>query len=78
MPGLSGYETFIRLQQVRPGIKVLLSSGYDEANVKQQFIGKQLAGFIQEPYTALALTETVKGILHFQSPPSAHAGRSRQ
>ena len=63
MPGLNGYGTFLQLKRVRPGIRVLLSSGYNEAEATRQFAGEGLAGFIHKPYPAAALSEKVKTIL---------------
>jgi PAS domain S-box-containing protein len=59
MPGIGGEETFRRLKTIRPDAKVILSSGYNEVEAVQRFIGKGLAGFIQKPYTAARLVETV-------------------
>jgi hypothetical protein len=37
-----------------------MSSGYNEYEVTQKFIGKGLAGFIQKPYKLSVLKEAVK------------------
>jgi PAS domain S-box-containing protein len=63
MPVMNGEETLRRLQIVNPGVKVLLSSGYNEVEAVQRFAGKGLAGFIQKPYTAAFLAEKVKEAL---------------
>ena len=57
MPGLSGHETFVRLKQINPSVPVILSSGFSEAEVLERFQGKDLAGFLQKPYTSLQLRE---------------------
>ena len=62
MPGLSGHDTFLGLRQIRPDIKVVLSSGYDEQEARQRFAGEGLAGFIQKPYTFAALNEKVSAV----------------
>lgn len=63
MPGMSGVETLQRLQGIRPNVKVILTSGYNEVEAIQRFAGKGLAGFIQKPYTARQLAERVKTVL---------------
>jgi two-component system cell cycle sensor histidine kinase/response regulator CckA len=63
MPGLNGYETFLQLKRVRPTVKVLLSSGYNELETTRRFSGQGLAGFIQKPYTAGTLSKTVNSVL---------------
>ncbi len=63
MPGLNGHDTFLQLRRVRPKVKVLLSSGYNELEATRRFSGQGLAGFIQKPYTAGTLSKTVNSVL---------------
>jgi signal transduction histidine kinase/CheY-like chemotaxis protein len=63
MPGLSGEETLRRLQRIRPDVKVVLSTGYNESDALGHFKGKGLAGFIQKPYTAAQLAEGINAAL---------------
>jgi CheY-like chemotaxis protein len=50
MPGLSGEETFRRLRDVDPGVRVILSSGYDRDEAQGRFGAGSPDGFIQKPY----------------------------
>ena len=50
MPGLSGEETFRRLREIAPGVRVILSSGYDSDEARGRFGASAPAGFIQKPY----------------------------
>jgi DNA-binding response OmpR family regulator len=50
MPGLSGEETFRRLRQIDPGVRVILSSGYDGEEARGRFGESVPFGFIQKPY----------------------------
>lgn len=59
MPGLSGQETLVHLQAINPHVKVLLSSGYSETEVSGRFANLGVAGFLQKPYNALHLINTV-------------------
>ncbi len=63
MPGLDGEEVFQEIKKVKPNVKVILSSGYNEQDVTQKFAGKGLAGFIQKPYVPQTLLEKIKEIL---------------
>jgi signal transduction histidine kinase len=63
MPGMGSEEVLRRLQAVSPQARVILSSGYNEAEVMQSFTGKGLAGFLQKPYTAAALIDQVNRAL---------------
>ena|SRR5437667_10498555 len=59
MPGMSGEETLRHLKSIQSGVKVILSSGYNEVEITNRFVGKGLAAFIQKPYSAAALVQTV-------------------
>lgn len=64
MPVLNGEEAFGRLKRIKPDVRVILSSGYNEVEAVRSFTGKGLAGFIQKPYSAMALGEKLSAILH--------------
>jgi len=63
MPVMGGEETFRAVQSIRPDVKVILSSGYNEVEAVRRFTGKGLAGFIQKPYSASALAQKIKTVL---------------
>ncbi len=63
MPGLNGAGTFQELRKIDTAVKVVLSSGYDEAEATRRFIGQGLAGFLQKPYNMKNLVQTVEGYL---------------
>ncbi|MSP56867.1 MAG: PAS domain S-box protein, partial [Myxococcales bacterium] len=59
MPRMGGEEAFREMRKVKPDIRVLLSSGYNEQDATSRFAGRGLAGFLQKPYTAQELAERV-------------------
>jgi len=63
MPKMDGSECFRELRRINPGVKVVLSSGYNEEEATSRFTGKGLAGFLQKPYSPDRLRETMAGIL---------------
>ena len=63
MPHMDGEETFRELRKLKPAVRVVLSSGYNEQDVTQRFAGKGLAGFIQKPYKLATLTEILRTAL---------------
>jgi PAS domain S-box-containing protein len=63
MPHMSGEEALPELRKIRPAVKVVVSSGYSEAETMTLFKGQQVSGFIQKPYTVKGLAETVKDCL---------------
>jgi PAS domain S-box-containing protein len=60
MPHMDGEQCFRELRQLKPDIKVIMSSGYNEQEVTQKFVGKGLAGFIQKPYRMTTLEEKIR------------------
>lgn len=64
MPILDGEQTFRELQRIDQNVRVIMSSGYNEQEVTQKFIGKGLAGFIQKPYKMSVLQEAINKISH--------------
>jgi len=68
MPDLSGEEVFREMRAIRPEVRVILSSGYNEQDTISHFQGKGLAGFIQKPYRPTELIEKVREILAQTDP----------
>jgi PAS domain S-box-containing protein len=60
MPHMDGEQCFRELRQLKPDIKVIMSSGYNEQEVTQKFVGKGLAGFIQKPYRLSTLKDVIR------------------
>jgi len=63
MPGMSGEEVLPELRRIRPEVKVVVSSGYAEAEAMRIFDGHRVSGFIQKPYTFVRLAEKVQRTL---------------
>jgi len=59
MPHLDGEQCFRELRKVSSGVKVIMTSGYNEHEVTQKFVGKGLAGFLQKPYTVSELKKMI-------------------
>lgn len=60
MPNMDGMTAFQELVRIRPGVKVILCSGYDEQDSLQRLSGQGLAGFIQKPYSLAKLREALE------------------
>ncbi|MCP4367092.1 MAG: response regulator, partial [Deltaproteobacteria bacterium] len=50
MPNMSGSETYDRLKEMNPDIKVLLSSGYSIRGQATEILDRGCNGFIQKPF----------------------------
>ena len=74
MPRMDGRQAFQEIRRICPGVPVVLTSGYNEQESIQDFIGRGLAGFLQKPYTLKALRET----LQLCARPGTTRQRSRE
>ena len=63
MPRLDGREAFLAMREIRPEVRVILSSGYSEQESVQELLGKDLAGFIQKPYQLRDLKKVISRAL---------------
>jgi len=64
MPGMGGGETYDRLKEIDPGVKVLLSSGYSINGQAQEILERGCNGFIQKPFNLRELSLKVGEILN--------------
>jgi CheY-like chemotaxis protein len=72
MPGLSGWELANRLASMRPGIKVLFTSGYIDNSVTHQEGHAPRPAILQKPFTLEVLLQKVREMLDLPGPsPSA-------
>jgi DNA-binding NtrC family response regulator len=63
MPGLSGSDTFDRLKEIDPSVKVLLSSGFSVEGPARQILERGCNGFIQKPFDLQTFSEKMRRIL---------------
>jgi len=60
MPGITGLETCRRLREIRPSLKVILSSGYTSAEVVREARQAGAVGFIGKPYSLEDLSAALR------------------
>jgi PAS domain S-box-containing protein len=60
MPGLDGGEVFRRLIEAKPGIQVILCSGYDVGDVNLKLGAERPAGFLRKPYSPADLMRSFR------------------
>ena len=63
MPNLDGAETFREMRSLRPDIRVILSSGYDQREAMSKVASEELAGFLRKPYLPMDLIDRVREVL---------------
>ena len=70
MPGMTGAELAAELRRSRPGIPILLTSGYSVDVVEGKILPGVDCHFISKPYTASELTGEVRRVL--DAPEASH------
>jgi len=63
MPDMGGGETYDRLKEINPEVKVLLSSGYSINEKANEILERGCNGFIQKPFDLRGLSEKIGEIL---------------
>jgi FixJ family two-component response regulator len=59
MPNMSANDLLPALKAKQPGVRILLTSGYSEAEARRLCAAYPGAAFIQKPYTAQQLARAV-------------------
>ena len=68
MPGISGRELAERVEQIRPGIKIIYMSGYTDQAVVHHGILENDAVLLQKPFTLTTLAAKLREILAVPAP----------
>jgi two-component system cell cycle sensor histidine kinase/response regulator CckA len=63
MPDLSGDQVLDELRRRRADLKVLLCSGYAEEEMQERFSSRDMASFLQKPYTRNALGARLRQLI---------------
>ncbi len=71
MPGLDGGEALEEIRKIDPSARVVIASGYSEADLAERFAGRDLDGILQKPYSLGRL----RGLLSRLLPAGEEAGQ---
>jgi signal transduction histidine kinase/CheY-like chemotaxis protein len=63
MPDLDGQETFIEISALRPGLPVIVASGFGEEATAGRFPLDQIAAFVRKPYEPKDLVDAIRASL---------------
>ena len=73
MPDMSGGETYDKLKEINPDIKVLLASGYSMIGTATEIMGRGCSGFIQKPFKMKELSQKLRYLLSLCQMYSQHS-----
>ncbi|MFO8062895.1 MAG: PAS domain S-box protein, partial [bacterium] len=63
MPGIGGRETFYKLKEIDPNIRVIISSGFSEDTVLADIMESGADEFIQKPFNIEKLSMIIKRVM---------------
>ena len=64
IPGASSHEVVAEAAEIRPGIRVILTSAYSQEMIAGAMSLPQVHGFIRKPFKLRMVTEMVDRILN--------------
>ena len=62
LPYLGGWDAFLRMKKINPGLKGILASGYFDPDVKEEIIKSGAENFIQKPYNSREIVAMLRRI----------------
>lgn len=68
MPQMDGEEAFRLMRELRPDLRVIVMSGFNEQDTTHRFVGRGLAGFVPKPFTAEMLLGKINAVLRNAVP----------
>ena len=60
MPEMGGKETFEKIREINPDVKILIASGYSLGENTTEILERGGSGFIQKPYTMMELAQKIR------------------
>ena len=63
MPVMDGRHAFRLIRELQPGVPIILTSGYTEDLARKEIDSDVVAGFLQKPYRAAELVESIQKTL---------------
>jgi two-component system cell cycle sensor histidine kinase/response regulator CckA len=62
MPTMSGKETFFKLKEIDPALRVVISTGYSNASLEPNSLNDFVDGFLQKPYQMEELSKVLRDV----------------
>jgi PAS domain S-box-containing protein len=68
MPAMSGEEVFREMRQIKPGLRIILMSGYNEQEASGYLAGRPYWGFLHKPFSSSDLRDVLYDALQGEAP----------
>ncbi len=68
LPKLKGEEVFEQLHVIDPQVKVILTSGFVDPNLKQELLKAGVKGVIQKPFNPIEVLQLIRDVIDGKTP----------
>lgn len=68
MPNMDGVAAMLELRRIRPDVRIILSSGFNEQELDERIRNQNPSGFIRKPYSLKNLEAELRRVLHEHIP----------
>ena len=72
LPRLGGREAFLKMKEMRPGVRAIVASGYLEPAIRSEMLKAGVIDTIQKPYDFNDLLTKIRLVIGPQSVPDDH------
>lgn len=67
MPNMDGVTAMAELRRIKPDVKIILSSGFNEQELDERIVEQKPSGFIRKPYRMQILSEELQRVMRSSS-----------
>jgi len=63
LPKINGIEVIAKLQEINPGVKIVITTGYLDADLKAQLFRTGVKEYVHKPYLIADIINTLGAIV---------------
>jgi two-component system, cell cycle sensor histidine kinase and response regulator CckA len=63
LPMMSGWDLYLKMKEINPGVKVILATGYQTEAVKKELVELGAKDFIGKPYVWEGLVKRIREVI---------------
>lgn len=63
LPKLGGRDVFLRMKEIKPGVRAIVASGYLEAALRSEILKAGVIDTLQKPYDLRELIDKIQGVI---------------
>jgi DNA-binding NarL/FixJ family response regulator len=72
LPRLGGREAFLKMKEMKPGVRAIVASGYLEPTIRSEMLKAGVIDTIQKPYDFNDLLVKIRSVIGPEEVPDDH------